>query len=117
MVAIALFVLAAAPAAPPAAVLAPAARPVDVIQIVEAPRTYRPFTVTWDVAPADTAAPRSPYRVPASTTVDPTSKDRAFDESGTRCALIGQTICTDPPPVLMTIGEKPLALFPDFVPR
>ena len=115
MVAIALFMLAAAPAMQ----LAPGQRPVDVIEFVErSPEVPgRSFTATWKVVPADTAAPRSPYRIPASVTVDPTSKDRAFDQDGARCALIGQTICTDPPPVLMTIGEKPLALLPELAPR
>lgn len=113
MVAIVLFML----AVPPAMQLAHSQRPVDVIEIVkrgpEVPG--RSFTTTW-VVPADAAAPRSPYRIPASVTVDPTSKDRAFDQDGARCALIGQTICTDPPPVLMTVGEKPLALLPALAP-
>jgi hypothetical protein len=116
MVAIALFLLAAAPAPPSV----PAARSIDIVEIVDrspaALRIYRPFTMRWDITPADTAAPRSPYRIPESARADPTSKDRAFDQDGTRCALIGQTICTDPPPVLMTVGEKPLALLPGFVP-
>ena len=115
MVAIVLFML----AAPPAMQLAPSQRTVDVIQIVErSPEVpERSFTVTWTVVAAESAAPRSPYRIPASVTVDPTSKDRAFDQDGGRCALIGQTICTDPPPVLMTVGEKPFALLPELAPR
>jgi hypothetical protein len=115
MVAIVLFMLAIPPVTP----LVRNQRPVDVIQIVErGPEVPgRSFTATWKVMPADTAAPRSPYRIPASVTVDPTSKDRAFDQDGARCALIGQTICTDPPPVLMTVGEKPFALLPELAPR
>ena len=114
MVAIVLFML----AVPPAMQLAHSQRPV-VIEIVERSPVVpgRPFTTTWTVAPTDTATPRSPYRIPASVTVDPTSKDRAFDQDGSRCALIGQTICTDPPPVLMTVGEKPFALLPELAPR
>lgn len=114
MVAIALFMLAALPATQ----LAHDQRPVDVGETVEwnAKPSGRPFMTTWTVLPADTAAPRSPYRIPDSATVDPTSKDRAFDQDGARCALIGQTICTDPPPVLMTIGERPLTLLPELAP-
>lgn len=114
MVAIALLML----AAPPAMQLAHPQRPVDVIEIMERSPAVpgKSLTATWTVVAAEPAVPRS-YRIPASVTVDPTSKDRAFDQDGGRCALIGQTICTDPPPVLMTIGEKPLALLPELAPR
>jgi hypothetical protein len=117
MLSVTLFMLAALPAV----ALASVARPIDIVKIADrnpdAPRIYRSLSATWSSPPAVTAPPRSPYRIPVRFAVDPTSKDRALDQDGSRCALIGQTICTDPPRVIMTIGEEPFALLPGLEPR
>jgi len=117
MLSLTLFMLAALPAVAPARV----PRPVEIVKIAdqnpEAPRIYRPFSTTWSSPPAVTAPPRSPYRIPVMSAINPTAKDRAFDQDGRRCALIGQTICTDPPPMIITIGEEPFALLPGLGPR
>src|SRR5690349_14806451 len=98
MLSVALFML----AGPPAIRLASVPRPIEIVKIgdrnPDAPRIYRPFSATWSSSPAAIAPARSPYRIPVRFAVNPTSKDRAVDQDGRRCALIGQTICTDPPP-------------------
>jgi hypothetical protein len=49
--------------------------------------------------------PRSRYRLPLPQTPEPTDKDMALAEDGTRCALIGQTICKRPIRTIVRIGE------------
>lgn len=49
------------------------------------------------------AHPRSPYRLPLDEPLEPTGKARALAQTGTRCALIGQTICTHPPRTIFRV--------------
>ena len=65
-------------------------------------RRKRRFDTRLHLAPCDytalggCATARSRYRLAADDTVSPTAKDRALAQTGTRCALIGQTICPSP---------------------
>jgi hypothetical protein len=43
------------------------------------------------------AAARSRYRLPLDEPLPSTAKSDALAQTGTRCALIGQTICATPP--------------------
>lgn len=52
-----------------------------------------------------TGTPRSRYRLPLPRTAEPTDKDMALAEDGTRCALIGQTICERPIRTIVQLGE------------
>jgi hypothetical protein len=52
-----------------------------------------------------TAQTQSPYRLPLSETPEPSDKDMALAEDGTRCALIGQTICPRRTRTIVHIGE------------
>src|SRR3569623_627670 len=47
------------------------------------------------------ATARSPYRLPLAQPLGPPAKAEALAQTGARCELIGQTICTHPPrPIL-----------------
>ncbi|MDB5674520.1 MAG: hypothetical protein JWM65_1502 [Sphingomonas bacterium] len=51
------------------------------------------------------AAARSPYRLPLAEPLPPTAKADALAQTGNRCALIGQTICTSPPREILHIEK------------
>jgi hypothetical protein len=48
---------------------------------------------------------QSRYRLPLPQTPEPTTKDMALAEDGTRCALIGQTICPRRTRTIIHMGE------------
>jgi hypothetical protein len=48
---------------------------------------------------------RSPYRLPLDEPLSPSGKSRALAQTGTRCALIGQTICTHPPRTILRVEQ------------
>ncbi|MDB5703133.1 MAG: hypothetical protein JWN66_249 [Sphingomonas bacterium] len=115
MLAIAMLLLTAAPVADPVHVRHPA-RVVRTVRVVRPVRkTRRPITMSLKKFRPDngcgtssicvTAQARSPYRLPLPSTAEPTDKDMALAEDGTRCALIGQTICTHPATKIVQIGE------------
>ena len=115
MLAITILMLAAAPATHHVR----AAHPAPAVyhgRLTRKARRFSALTSKLQVVTARATPKRSPYRLPLDLAPEPTAKDIALNEDGTRCALIGQTICTDPPPVLMTIGEKPFALLPELAP-
>ena len=74
--------------------------------------TSRKLTVVDAVAP-----PRSPYRLPLGLAAEPTSKDIALNEDGTRCALIGQTICKRPGRTIVKMGEDSPVKLPAEAPH
>ena len=51
------------------------------------------------------ATPRSPYRLPLAEPLGPTAKAEALAQTGSRCALIGQTICTHPPRTILRVPQ------------
>jgi hypothetical protein len=51
------------------------------------------------------ATARSPYRLPLDEPLPRTAKADALAQSGTRCALIGQTICTHPPRTILRVEQ------------
>ena len=51
------------------------------------------------------ATARSPYRLPLTEPLAPTVKADALAQTGSRCALIGQTICTSPPREIIHIEK------------
>ncbi|WCM27690.1 hypothetical protein NDN01_01790 [Sphingomonas sp. QA11] len=52
-----------------------------------------------------TAKAQSRYRLTLPQTLEPTDKDMALAEDGTRCALIGQTICPRRTRTIIHVGE------------
>ncbi len=48
---------------------------------------------------------RSRYRLPLPQASEPTDKDMALAEDGTRCALVGQTIRPRPTRTIVQVGE------------
>ena len=52
-----------------------------------------------------TANPQMRYRLPLPQTMEPTTKDMALAEDGTRCALIGQTICPRRTRTILHMGD------------
>lgn len=48
----------------------------------------------------------SPYRLQLADTVEPSIKDMALAQDGTRCALIGQTICPRRTHKIVQIGDS-----------
>jgi hypothetical protein len=114
MLAITLFLLVAAPATHHA-------RPAHRAQLVYhgrvARKAHRPIALTsrkLQVITADVTPPRSPYRLPLPVAPEPTAKDIALNEDGTRCALIGQTICPRPTRTIIRLGEdSPVKLPPE----
>ena len=53
-----------------------------------------------------TATSRSRYRLPLPRMTEPSDKDMALQEDGTRCALIGQTICQRPTRTIVRVGKS-----------
>jgi hypothetical protein len=51
------------------------------------------------------ATARSPYRLPLTEPLGPTAKADALAQTGSRCALIGQTICTHPPREILHVEK------------
>jgi hypothetical protein len=51
------------------------------------------------------ATARSPYRLPLDQPLGPTAKADALAQTGDRCALIGQTICTHPPRTILRVPQ------------
>lgn len=51
------------------------------------------------------ATARSPYRLPLDEPLPPTAKADALAQTGTRCAVIGQTICTHPPRTILRVEQ------------
>lgn len=47
----------------------------------------------------------SPYRLPLAEPLPPTIKQDALAQTGNRCALIGQTICTHPPRTILRVPQ------------
>jgi hypothetical protein len=47
----------------------------------------------------------SPYRLPLADPLPPTSKADALAQTGARCAVIGQTICTHPPRTILHLQQ------------
>jgi len=52
-----------------------------------------------------TAMPQNRYRLPLPDIAGPSDKDMALAEDGTRCALIGQTICPHRAHTLVHLGD------------
>ncbi|MFA6112873.1 MAG: hypothetical protein WC729_02755 [Sphingomonas sp.] len=52
-----------------------------------------------------TGNPQSRYRLTLPQTMEPTTKDMALAEDGTRCALVGQTICPRRTRTIIHMGE------------
>ena len=115
MLVITMLLMAATPAAHPIH----ARHPVRVARSVRVARTgrkaRRPITMSLKKFRPNygcgtsslcvTAQTRSPYRLPLSETAEPSDKDMALAEDGTRCALIGQTICPRRTRTIVHIGE------------
>ena len=71
-------------------------------------KPHRSFAMTsrkLQVATVATTPARSPYRLPLDLPDGPTAKDIALNEDGSRCAVIGQTICPRPTRTLIRVGE------------
>jgi len=62
-------------------------------------------TLCGDESICVTGTPQSRYRLPLPPVPEPTDKDMALAEDGTRCALIGQTICQGKGHTIVRIGE------------
>ena len=113
MIILTLLLMAAPPAAGPVRVKRPhAVRTVRVTR--KARRVRRPISMSV-IRPQTigcagdpicvTASPDSRYRLTLPQTPEPSDKDMALAEDGTRCALIGQTICTRKRRTIIHIGE------------
>jgi hypothetical protein len=63
------------------------------------------------------AKPRSPYRLPLDLAPEPTAKDIALNEDGSRCALIGQTICPRRTRTIIRMGEQSPVKMPTEAPH
>lgn len=116
MLAITIALLAAAPATHHA-------RPAHAVRIVHhgrVARKHRPISLTsrkLQVITADVTPPRSRYRLPLGVVSEPTAKDIALNEDGSRCALIGQTICPRPTHMIVRMGEDSPVKLPAKAPR
>lgn len=116
MLLITMLLLTAAPVADRVHVRHPArvARPAKVTR--KARRVRRPISMSV-IKPQSrdcrgetvcvTGTSQSRYRVPLPQLQEPTDKDMALAEDGTRCALIGQTICPRPTRTIIRIGDPP----------
>jgi hypothetical protein len=120
MLAIAIFLLAAAPAQHHARV----AHPAHVSRFVHRGRvmrgSHRSIALTskrLQVSTVSATPLRSPYRLPLDEAAGPTAKDIALNEDGTRCALIGQTICPRPTHMIVRMGEEGPAMLPKEAPH
>ena len=116
MLAITILLLAAAPATHHVR----AAHPARIVHHGRVPRkARRPISLTsrkLQVTIAD-AKPRSPYRLPLDVASGPSAKDIALNESGTRCALIGQTICPRRTRTIIRMGEASPVKMPRDAPH
>lgn len=117
MLAMTILLLAAAP-------VAHHARPAHSVRVVHhghvARRAHRPISLTsrkLQVITADVTPPRSPYRLPLGVASEPSAKDIALNEDGSRCALIGQTICPRPTRTIVRMGEDSPVKMPAKAPR
>ena len=82
-------------------------------------KARRPLSLTsrkLRVTIAD-AKPRSPYRLPLDLASEPSAKDIALNERGTRCALIGQTICPRRTRTIIRMGEASPVKMPRDAPH
>ena len=116
MLVIAMLLLTAAPVADRVQVRHPprVARPVKAAR--KARRIRRPISMSV-IKPQTrdcrgdsicvTGTSRSRYRLPLPQLQEPTDKDMALAEDGTRCALIGQTICPRRTRTIIRIGDAP----------
>ena len=117
MLAITLFLLAAAPATHHVRAAHPT-RAVHHGHIAHKPR--RSFALTskkLQVVTVRAAPTRSPYRLPLGVAAEPSAKDIALNEDGTRCALIGQTICKRPTHTIVRMGEDSPSTLPAEAPH
>ena len=116
MLAITIALLAAAPATHHVR----AAHPARIVHHGRVARkARRPIALTsakLQVRIAD-AKPRSPYRLPLDLAPEPTAKDIALNEDGSRCAVIGQTICPRPTRTIVRMGEDSPVKLPAKAPR
>ena len=69
------------------------------------------------VVTAETRVTRSPYRLPLDLPGKPSAKDIALNEDGSRCAVIGQTICPRPTRTIIRMGEDSPVKLPSKAPR
>ena len=116
MLAIAILLLAAAPATHHVRTAHPA-RIVHHGRVARKAR--RPISLTsrkLQVIAAD-AKPRSPYRLPLDVAPEPSAKDIALNEDGSRCALIGQTICPRRTRTIVRMGEASPVKLPTEAPH
>jgi len=116
MLAITILLLAAAPATHHVRAAHPA-RIVRHGRVVRKAR--RPIVLTsrkLQVHIAD-ARPRSPYRLPLDLAPEPSAKDIALNEDGSRCALIGQTICPRRTRTIIRMGEQSPVKMPTEAPH
>ena len=116
MLAITILLLAAAPVTHHAR----PAHPVRTVHHGRMARKHRPISLTsrkLQVITADATPPRSPYRLPLGTESEPTAKDIALNEDGSRCAVIGQTICPRPTRTIVRMGEDSPVKMPTKAPR
>ena len=116
MLSITILLLAAAPATHHAR----AVHPARMVHHGHVPRkARRPIAMTskkLQVIAAD-AKPRSPYRLPLDVAPEPSAKDIALNEDGTRCALIGQTICPRRTRTIIKMGEDSPVKMPKEAPH
>ena len=117
MLAITILLLAAAPATHHVR----AAHPTHTLyrgHVRRKPR--RSFAMTskkLQVATVRAAPTRSRYRLPLGLPPEPTGKDLALNEDGSRCAVIGQTICKRPTHMILRMGEDSPVALPTKAPR
>ena len=117
MLAITILLLAAAPATHHARPTH-SARPVYHGRVMR--KAHRPISLTsrkLQVVTADVAPSRSPYRLPLGVASEPTAKDIALNEDGSRCAVIGQTICPRPTHMIVRMGEDSPVKMPKEAPH
>ena len=116
MLAITILMLAAAPATHHVR----AAHPARIVRHGHVPRkARRPIVMSsakMHVVAAD-AKPRSPYRLPLDIAPEPSAKDIALNEDGSRCALIGQTICPRRTRTIIRMGEDSPMKMPKEAPH
>ena len=59
----------------------------------------------------------SPYRLASDSDAGPDMKARALADTGTRCALIGETICQSKTHAILRSGETPLETIGSNLPQ
>jgi hypothetical protein len=115
MLAITILLLAAAPATHHVRT----AHPARIVHHGRVHKARRPISLTsrkLRVTIAD-EKPRSPYRLPLDLASEPSAKDIALNENGTRCALIGQTICPRRTRTIIRMGEASPVKMPREAPH